>query len=168
LASFWKTGAEGEAQIAQLKELVSENMSFSQIANIMGAPSRNVVLCKFNRLRERDPTLRHPNAPVNGKAVRIFRPNAPLLKNPDKPLPAPVVSADDLAPLRNEDGELINIFNVKSNQCEYPYGDPGQSDFHYCGHPVKSGSHYCDPHHARCYVANSAKVKISHRGYKRN
>jgi len=165
MAGFWKSGVEGEAQIARLKELVSENMTFSQIANIMGAPSRNVVLCKFNRLRQEDPTLQHPSGP--SQLARVRRPEP--IKKTEKVKTLPVVTETDLVPLRAEDGGPVNIFNIKPKQCGYPFGDPGDADFHYCGHPVREGSHYCDTHHVRCYQPKTSyKDKVDHSGRKRN
>lgn len=169
MAGFWKSGAEGEAQVERLKEMVRENLSFSQIAAAMGASSRNVVLCKFNRLRKQDPTLQHPSAPVAGKQVRVYRSEAPRLESKSRPLPAPSISVEELVPMKTEDGELINIFNITSKQCEYPYGDPTDPDYHYCGHPTKEGSHYCAPHHAKCYQPKAPpKLNIGHRGGKRS
>lgn len=165
MAGFWKSGAEGEAQVERLKEMVRENLSFSQIAAAMGASSRNVVLCKFNRLRKQDPTLQHPSAP---SAPRVPRPNAPRQTAAARPLPPPTISATELVPM-TIDGEPITIFNVGKNQCEYPYGDPTDPDYHYCGHPTKEGSHYCAPHHAKCYQPKTPpKLNIGHRGRKRS
>ncbi len=36
--------------------------------------------------------------------------------------------------------------------CQYPYGDPRDPAFRFCEAPVKTGSPYCEYHHAICYV----------------
>ena len=169
MPGFWKSGEEGEAQIAQLKELVSQGLSFSQIANVMKAPTRSMVLGKYHRLRKEDPTLQqHPNSLL--QINRVKRPEP--LKKAEKVKALPVVAESELVPLRAEDGGPVNIFNIKPKQCGYPFGDPGDADFHYCGHPVREGSHYCEPHHVRCYQAKTSyrdyKDKVNHRGGKRN
>ncbi len=45
--------------------------------------------------------------------------------------------------IRNETHPLLDI---KSNQCVFPSGDPGSSDFSYCGDPKIRGS-YCQEHY---------------------
>lgn len=37
------------------------------------------------------------------------------------------------------------------NKCQFPFGHPGDSDFHFCEKGVRFGSPYCDKHLKLCY-----------------
>ncbi|GAB4368130.1 MAG: hypothetical protein Kow00114_27190 [Kiloniellaceae bacterium] len=37
--------------------------------------------------------------------------------------------------------------------CQYPHGEVGAADFHFCGAPVRDGSSYCAAHHTLCHEA---------------
>lgn len=36
--------------------------------------------------------------------------------------------------------------------CRYPFGNPKDKDFGFCGQPVKTGSSYCPKHYKLCRV----------------
>ena len=44
-----------------------------------------------------------------------------------------------------------------SRACEWPNGDPGQPDFHFCGKPRQSGKPYCAKHCKKAYAGYSHK-----------
>lgn len=35
--------------------------------------------------------------------------------------------------------------------CQFPYGNPGDPGFHFCGAPVEMGRSYCPHHCAVCF-----------------
>jgi hypothetical protein len=35
--------------------------------------------------------------------------------------------------------------------CQYPIGEPGHPDFHFCGNPTHAGRSYCYEHWLVCY-----------------
>ena len=39
--------------------------------------------------------------------------------------------------------------------CLWPIGDPGDSDFHFCGEVEQAGKPYCPEHCARAYIVKS-------------
>lgn len=151
-------GSEDEAKIDQLKTLVAGgDHSFSDIARVMGAPSRNVVLCKFNRLKDKDGTLAHPRPKLGGRKPRVSTAIMPRPKEPE-PVQEPI----------EMDGLYITLMSLTSGMCNFPIGDPADSGFHYCGHKKRVGSSYCEPHHAKCYVPfRSHKPKIDHQSKRR-
>lgn len=144
-----------EERIQELIRLVTvEAMSFSAIARTMGAPSRNVPLCKFNRLREKDPTLQHPHAPT-GKGLRVPRPRAQRAAR----APAVIEEAPKTIEPMLLDGQLVPFERATDRMCRFPIGDPLNSDFHVCGHAPKLGSSYCESHHKICYNKPVVRVR---------
>lgn len=138
-------------RIDQLVGLVADGASFSQIARIMGAPSRNVVLAKFHRMHRANPELKYPGGGEPSK------PREPKVEAPE-PEPAPIIQSD----------VIVTYLTVTNSMCRFPVGDPLSPDFHVCGHPKKTGSAYCEPHHKVCYIPfQPRKVKIEHAGKKR-
>lgn len=146
--------------VQELLQHVDAGKSFSQIARIMGAPSRNVVLCKFNRLRRRDPNLKYHNTRDDSR-------REPTTAKPKKPrVVAPLPPAEALPAKLGTDGSLVTYLTVVRNMCRFPIGDPLDPQFHVCGNDVKQGSPYCAHHHAMCYVPIIRKYK-DHKGKKR-
>jgi len=39
--------------------------------------------------------------------------------------------------------------------CQWPFGDPGEPDFHMCGELTIEGKSYCPEHYARAYIPMS-------------
>jgi GcrA cell cycle regulator len=40
---------------------------------------------------------------------------------------------------------------LKRNECRWPYGDPRQKDFYFCGKPRIGSSPYCEFHKRRAF-----------------
>ena len=71
---------------------------------------------------------------VVGKAHRL---GLPPRQSPIRRAPRPVVS-------------------MPGPTCQWPFGDPGDPDFHFCGKRVLPGKPYCAEHHARAYIGTRA------------
>lgn len=133
-------------RIDELKHLVIvERQSFSQVARIMGCETRNVPLCKFNRLREKDPTIQHPGADGIKRAPAPREPRQ--LKAKKEIIPAPT----DIVPVEL-DGAPVRLLDLTSRMCRYPIGDPHQEDFRFCGHAPAEDSSYCPTHKQLCCI----------------
>jgi len=67
--------------------------------------------------------------------------------------PAPPKSAV-CAPLPADSGPTTaeKVYALAPKACRWPCGDPGHSDFYFCGDPVAEKS-YCKHHHALAYMA---------------
>lgn len=143
-----------DERIEELKQHVIDGLSFAEIARAMGCASRNVPLCKFNRLKAAAEAagtpLHHPKLRMGGKlpagVVRTPKPK------PQLPAPAPAPGEPEALML---DGAFVTEENCPSRGCRYPHGDPGTPEFHYCGQPKKGGgSSYCEHHHSKVYVSH--------------
>ena len=44
------------------------------------------------------------------------------------------------------------VVDLHAPPCQWPFGDPGDEDFHFCGAPVLASRPYCPDHCARAYV----------------
>ena len=49
---------------------------------------------------------------------------------------------------RSRRKETITTINLTSSTCRWPFGDPVESDFHYCGQRSQTNGPYCDTHEA--------------------
>ncbi len=148
-----------DERVELLKRLWSEGLSASQIAGEFGGITRNAVIGKVHRLglsgRAKAPTAavprpRKPRAPA--QFIRQARPmtrgntalaprSAPLFEVEAEPEPAIV---DNVIPM----GQRCTILQLTEATCRWPVGDPGSSDFFFCGGRTASGLPYC-AHHCR-------------------
>lgn len=152
-SDYWSVDAQ--AKLDQLYQyVIVEEKSFLQASRLMRAPSRNAVIGKFQRLRKADPEKWKLTG--NRTSAMAFSFGRAERKKP-APKPAPPPPPETIVPLL-EEGEPLTLENIKRSQCQYPFGDPSKSDFHYCGHPVTSpGKPYCPTHHALCYIKNTPR-----------
>ena len=47
--------------------------------------------------------------------------------------------------------KLITTINLTIDTCRWPFGDPVEADFHYCGELPLVGRPYCDMHNTKSY-----------------
>ena len=77
----------------------------------------------------------------NAVSGKVHRMGLPIRTKPRKPIAADVV--------------------VNGRGCQWPEGDPGHPDFHFCGATAQAGKPYCPEHHARAYAGRpEVKVRI--------
>ena len=55
----------------------------------------------------------------------------------------------------------ISLGSVAKDGCRFPFGDPKDKDFHFCGKPVKEGSSYCPDCHAICWLPAPTRKKAA-------
>lgn len=54
-----------------------------------------------------------------------------------------------------EPADVIRLDALGANMCCWPVGNPGDTDFHFCGQPSAAGKPYCSKHCAVAYVRTS-------------
>lgn len=132
-----------DERVEQLKQLWTDGLSASQIARQLGGVTRNAVIGKVHRLG------------LAGRATpaRTERPRIQVARRPTRPRPAAVIQAPivERDPVIDDQGRLTTVLTINDRMCKWPIGDPSTSEFHFCGHPPKSASPYCDAHSVKAF-----------------
>jgi GcrA cell cycle regulator len=180
---FDMTNGWTDDRVAILKKLWTEGLSASQIAKQLGGVTRNAVIGKVHRLGLAGRAA--PSRPVKRITVPIARVRpvaastpiaaASLLakaarsKEAELTIEAGVApDADTLAaaqppkPIKPKarvvrDGEIIGVLQLGPNMCKWPIGDPGDSDFGFCGSQCSSAAVYCEEHAAIAFQPAMAR-----------
>lgn len=81
---------------------------------------------------------------------RRKQPSVRPLRRPAKPpesakSPSAPVVLSDLEPVRIETGMYVTVETINESMCKFPFGDPGDKDFAFCGRGIARGS-YCEDH----------------------
>jgi GcrA cell cycle regulator len=143
-----------EAAIETLRQLALEGKSASSIAAALGAPSRNAVIGKANRIGVKLTGNIHCLAP---RAARpsTERPRRPAIARTDSPLwnravvPAvPRERKPAWAFAEAQVGEMLKVGleEIREDSCRWPLGDPTSEEFVYCGVQTAKGRSYCAGH----------------------
>jgi GcrA cell cycle regulator len=134
-----------------VRRLWKQGWSASQIAGELGHATRNAVIGKLNRLGLKA-NSRLPGAQITAPAPRSNRrPDGfrrkPLPKAPRilPPQPEPEV----MAPISRSEA-ACSFSELGKDMCRYPFGDPRDADFAFCGRFTKST--YCSGHRRLCYT----------------
>lgn len=119
----------------ELEKLWDEGLSGSQIAvafyEKFGVEfSRNAVIGKANRLKL-EPRAERTNPNGNRAASR---------KPPVKVIPL-ALKANEV-PIH----QRKTLFDLRTSDCRWPYGDPGSNSFFFCGAERELGHSYCLAH----------------------
>lgn len=158
-----------ERRIEVLRTLWPGGVSAREIADKIGAPSKNSIISKAHRIG----LPPHVNARGNGtEAFKSFRGRKGGLRlkakamarkavvNPDKtnepklevvPLPKP---RTDLPPLVAR----VTFDELDLEHCRMPVGDPRQLGFGFCGQPKVVGKPYCSDCCQRAYTVRETRV----------
>ena len=67
----------------------------------------------------------------------------------NKSPPAAVRTDDLVIPL----GQRKTIKTLLPDDCRWPFGDPLEQEFHFCGKPKNDGNPYCEFHMRRAFQA---------------
>ena len=113
-----------EDRLAKLRELWDKKLSITKIGEELGV-SRNAVAGKAHRLG-----LEKRQSPIKPSIKPKTQKN-----EWDETLRGPM-------PLRL----VLRSLEWSRNKCLWPYGDPKNLDFKFCGDPVLTGKPYCLKH----------------------
>lgn len=134
-------------------KLFHEGKSSSYIAKMMGdGMTRNGVIGKLHRLGFIRPRAekRIQVKTVQRRQTVLKRGDAINNVLPEDRPPQIVVDYDN-----KPSSSAIAFESLGRQQCRWPIGEVGKTNFHFCGHQVQDGRVYCKEHVARAYVKPS-------------
>lgn len=125
-----------EERVTELTRLWQAGTSATEAGHALGV-SRNAVIGKVYRMRK------------NGIALRGGDSTQPGPKKPPKQVVKPVAVKPAPEPVEPPaEPRMLTCLELTSHTCKWPYGDPKQPGFGFCGHAVEPGSPYCAAHAA--------------------
>lgn len=125
--TFWT-----DEMVAELRRMWSEGKTSGEIADALGAVSRNAVCGKAHRLGLMSSGAR-PKRTERPRRARQ-RPYTPTVVQ----LPDDAFTGPSWAPAA--------VMALKHTHCQWPLGDPRSPDFRYCGSDTVKGSSWCRFH----------------------
>jgi GcrA cell cycle regulator len=133
-------------RIEQLRHCVGTGLTCSQIAAEIGV-TRNAVIGKIHRLglSPTRPAGGSPSCPPRTRRprrrlLRLFGAEAPNLAVDAVAAAAPIESA-----------HRCSLVEIGHDKCRWPFGDPQQADFVFCGNDALRGFSYCGGHARMAY-----------------
>jgi GcrA cell cycle regulator len=154
-----------EAAIETLRQMALEGKSASVIAVALGAPSRNAVIGKANRIGVKLTGNAHCSGP---RAPRLVtgRPRRPAIARTEplwKRAAVPAVLRERKpawAFAQAEVGEMLKVGleEISESACRWPIGDPTTEEFAYCGIQTAKGRSYCAGHCRMAYKPPNSRV----------
>jgi GcrA cell cycle regulator len=160
-----------ETAIETLRQMALEGKSASAIAAALGAPSRNAVIGKANRIGIKLTGHVHCSAPRTTRAT-TERPRRPAIARTGSALWKRAVVpalAREKKPAwlfaEAQVGEMLKVGfeEIREGACRWPLGDPTNEDFVYCGVETAKGRPYCAGHCRMAYKPPNARVWDGHR-----
>jgi GcrA cell cycle regulator len=153
-----------------LKRLAREGRSASVIAEALGAPSRNAVIGKANRIgiklngggRASGPG----GASASAQPERLALPHPKLVLNKQSNAPAASRGAERKAARTLGEAEIgemrrVRFDEIRGSACRWPLGDPRSGEFAYCGLKPAEGHSYCAGHCRIAYRPPKARPRLS-------
>ena len=162
-----------DERVARLTKLWSDGLSASQVAAELGGVTRNAVIGKIHRLglsgRDKPASKsssRQKRASRPSNYTRASRPSGRAGKTdgshnrfgsvqrispPAENIVAPV-------PKR------LKLVELTDFTCKWPFGDPQESDFYFCGHSIKTDTPYCEYHCKLAYQPAAENRRVRRAG----
>ena len=154
-----------DAAIETLRQMALEGKSASTIAAVLGAPSRNAVIGKANRIgvkltgnihclapRAARPSTGRPRRPAIARTESLGK-RAAVPAIPRERKPAWLFAEAQV-------GEMLKIGleEISESACRWPIGDPTSEEFAYCGIQTAKSRSYCAGHCRMAYKPPNSRV----------
>lgn len=140
LERLWAIGAS-TAEIGRQLD-VTKNAVVGKVHRL-GLPGRPSPIKRETRAAPRAPAPRAP-APRLRPEIRVSV-DTPVSDVVDPPIAAACAQAQVATATQP-------VADLHAPPCQWPFGDPGDEDFHFCGSPSLTGRPYCPEHCTRAYV----------------
>jgi GcrA cell cycle regulator len=148
-----------EERVELLKKLWADGLSASQIAAELGGITRNAVIGKVHRLglsgRAKSPSSSapRPRKPRSSSMIRVQRSHI----RGNTALAYDYVAEPEPELIEIPVEQRKNLLQLTEATCHWPVGDPGSTDFFFCGGQSNEGSPYCNFHSRVAYQPASER-----------
>jgi len=151
-----------DERVELLKKLWSDGLSASQIAAELGGITRNAVIGKEHRLglsgraksaSSAAPRPRKARSPMMRIGRASIRGNTALAHAYEMEAEAAPELIDNVIPI----GQRRTILELTEQTCRWPVGDPGSTEFFFCGGNTLGGLPYCAYHSRVAYQPASER-----------
>ena len=146
-----------DERVELLRKLWSDGLSASQIAAELGGITRNAVIGKVHRLglsgraKSASAAPRQRKARASSHILRMarasIRGNTALAHAYEIEAEAAPELIENIIPI----GQRRTILELTEQTCRWPIGDPGSSEFFFCGGNTIAGLPYCAYHSRVAY-----------------
>ncbi len=151
-----------EDRVSLLKKLWGDGHTAAEIAKRLGGVTRNAVIGKAHRLKlsSRVSPIQQNKKPAN-KNVKRRNNKVSTDKAKKAQSISDTVKVKDIDNVGKQDlsvdtsKELYNLMDLKPRMCRWPYGDPKESGFGFCGDRAVSGIPYCEEHAKIAYQVST-------------
>lgn len=75
--------------------------------------------------------------------------------------PSPIIREAIHAPSPPPPPAPPTVVEYHGPPCQWPFGDPGAEDFHFCGAPASPNRSYCDEHCRLAYVRSDRQTRAA-------
>jgi GcrA cell cycle regulator len=155
--------------VEALKRLAHEGRSASVIAEALGAPSRNAVIGKANRIGiklnggGRGPAPGGTPADLRVQFAAVPHPKFARAQSSAAALSRHQERKAAWTPAEAEIGDMrrVRFEEIRELACRWPLGDPRSGDFAYCGLRPAEGRSYCAGHCRIAYQPPRARTRPS-------
>ena len=148
-------------RITELERLWATGASTAEIGRQLDVTT-NAVVGKVHRLGlpGRPSPIRREARPVSRpvvarSSVAVSRPHS-AVEPEANPIMATGESVATASPMAECQAQAVAaapaVVDLHAPPCQWPFGDPGDEDFHFCGAPSLNGRPYCPEHCTRAYV----------------
>src|SRR5262245_30193269 len=120
-----------DERVALLKKLWVEGKTAAEIANALGDVTRNAVIGKAHRLK------------LSNRVSPIQQNKKPVVVANKQPVERKIVRV-----VVDENRKRVAMMDLKPRECRWPFGDPREENFGFCGCSAVAGLPYC-PEHAK-------------------
>ena len=129
-----------DERVTLLKKLWGEGRTAAEIAKALGGVTRNAVIGKAHRLK-----LSNRVSPIQQNKKPVSSSNGNSKTEPRKPVVAVV----------RKSGQGVALVDLKPSMCRWPFGDPKEENFSFCGEGIVAGFPYCAEHAKMAYQSSS-------------
>ena len=150
--------------VGVLKRLALEGRSASVIAAALGAPSRNAVIGKANRIGVKlngDGRASMAGRMEAGFPLQLAEPR--IAARPPKWKAGWSFAEAEVLEMR-----CVGLEDIRRSSCRWPVGDPMSQEFAYCGLEVAKGRSYCAGHCRMAYQPPKARARRDWRDQRRS